>query len=121
MLSGGDWTKKTGLACPEPLIESPRFAGRVIAALAADVDASKNLVEQNSGGVLVAAEVAKILGVVDVNGNLPPSIRSTKFLIPGLLLGKLKDAPKALEEALVKYSPDILLPMSVMAGGTPGE
>ena len=101
------------------MIESPRFAGRVIAALAADT--VHNIAEQNSGAVVVAAEAAKILGVVDVNGNLPPSIRSTKFLIPGLLLAKLTDAPKALEESLVKYSPDFLLPMSMMAGGAPGE
>lgn len=121
MLSGGDWTNKTGLACPPALVESPRFSGRVIAALYEDNTKNHLILPQKSGQVIVAAEAAKLLGVVDVDGNLPPSIRSMKFLIPGLVLAKVKNASKEFEAALVKFAPDILLPMSVMEGGAPDQ
>ena len=50
--------------------ESAEFPGRVIAALAASPDRMAY-----SGRVLVAAEVAEELGVVDVDGRQPPSHR----------------------------------------------
>jgi dehydrogenase/reductase SDR family protein 1 len=46
--------------------ESPEFIGRVVAALAADPD-----IMQKSGSVLVAAQVARELGVVDIDGTQP--------------------------------------------------
>jgi dehydrogenase/reductase SDR family member 1 len=46
--------------------ESPRFAGRVVAALAADRDRIRR-----TGEVLVAAELAREYGVVDVDGSSP--------------------------------------------------
>jgi NAD(P)-dependent dehydrogenase (short-subunit alcohol dehydrogenase family) len=46
--------------------ESPEFIGRVIAALAADPDAL-----DSTGQVLVAAQVARGYGVVDVDGKQP--------------------------------------------------
>lgn len=46
--------------------ESPRFVGRVVAALAADPDRMRR-----TGRVLVAAEVAREYGIVDVDGNSP--------------------------------------------------
>ena len=46
--------------------ESPRFAGRVVAALAADPDRMRR-----SGDVLVAAELAREYGVLDVDGSSP--------------------------------------------------
>ncbi len=46
--------------------ESPEFIGRVIAALSAD----PNLM-QKSGSVLVAAQVARELGVTDIDGKQP--------------------------------------------------
>jgi hypothetical protein len=59
--------------------------------------------------------------MTDVTGNLPPSIRSLKFLIPAVILGRIKegDVPKGLENFLCEYSPDILLPMSFMSQGPP--
>jgi dehydrogenase/reductase SDR family protein 1 len=46
--------------------ESPQFIGRVIAALAADPNASRR-----SGEVLVAAALAREYGVIDVDGRSP--------------------------------------------------
>jgi NAD(P)-dependent dehydrogenase (short-subunit alcohol dehydrogenase family) len=46
--------------------ESPEFLGRVVAALARDPH-----LPQRSGQVLVAATVARELGVVDVDGRAP--------------------------------------------------
>jgi len=46
--------------------ESPRFVGRVVAALAADAERMRR-----SGDVLVAAELAREYGVVDVDGSSP--------------------------------------------------
>lgn len=51
--------------------ESAEFPGRVIAALAASPDRMSY-----SGRVLIAAEVAQELGVVDVDGRQPPSHRT---------------------------------------------
>lgn len=46
--------------------ESPQFVGRVVAALAADPD-----VVERSGQVLVAAELARRYGVLDLDGSQP--------------------------------------------------
>ena len=50
--------------------ETPRFVGRVVAALAADPE-----VMRLSGRWLVAAEIADAYGVVDEHGHLPLSNR----------------------------------------------
>ncbi|MFC9790668.1 SDR family NAD(P)-dependent oxidoreductase [Rhodococcus sp. NPDC127528] len=50
--------------------ESPEFTGRVIDALARDPE-----LMNRSGRVLIGAEVGEELGVVDVDGNRPPSHR----------------------------------------------
>jgi NAD(P)-dependent dehydrogenase (short-subunit alcohol dehydrogenase family) len=54
----------------QPNRETPRFVGRVVAALAADPDALRL-----TGRWLVAAEVAAQYGVVDEHGRLPHSNR----------------------------------------------
>jgi NAD(P)-dependent dehydrogenase (short-subunit alcohol dehydrogenase family) len=48
--------------------ESPQFAGRVIAALAA----RPGLALQRSGQAIVAAQLARELGVTDIDGSQPP-------------------------------------------------
>jgi len=48
--------------------ESPEFAGRVIAALAARPD----LAQQRSGQAIVAAQLGRELGVTDIDGSQPP-------------------------------------------------
>lgn len=51
-------------------MESPQFVGRCIAALALDADAM-----QNTGKVLITAEVAEQYGLVDIDGSKPRSLR----------------------------------------------
>jgi dehydrogenase/reductase SDR family protein 1 len=121
ILDSGFWTKKTGLGCPKDLIESPILTGRVIAGL---MDNTCNLLPASSGKVLVTSEIANVMNIQDINGNNPPSIRSLKFLIPALVSGqltKMKQENNALVSQLIKYVPDILLPMSLMAGGAPQQ
>jgi hypothetical protein len=52
---------------------SPEFAGRVIAALAKDP-----ALMDRSGGVYIAAELAREYGVTDVDGKVPPSLRAQR-------------------------------------------
>jgi dehydrogenase/reductase SDR family member 1 len=115
-----EWQRRTGLASPRNCIETPVLSGRVIAALYENKDGK---LSSRSGNVCVTAECAKELGVVDTTGLNPPSIRSLKFLIPAVVLGRVKGLDKqqvkALEDFLCKYSPDVLLPMSFMSGGAP--
>jgi NAD(P)-dependent dehydrogenase (short-subunit alcohol dehydrogenase family) len=54
----------------QPNRETPRFVGRVVAALAADPE-----VLRLTGRWLVAAEVAQQYGVTDEHGHLPHSNR----------------------------------------------
>ncbi len=121
IIDSGEWMKKTGLYTPPEFIESPLLTGRVIAGLYNDED-DNNLIRKNNGEILVVAECAKKMNITDINGNIPPSIRSARFLIPGVLLGKYKkDIPENVSQWLLQHTPDILLPFSNMAGGAPGE
>jgi NAD(P)-dependent dehydrogenase (short-subunit alcohol dehydrogenase family) len=52
---------------------SPEFAGRVIAALANDP-----ALMARSGGVYIAAELARDYGVTDIDGKVPPSLRAQR-------------------------------------------
>jgi len=127
ILSSGTWREKTGLAVPDAFIESPRLTGRVIAALHANIrnrnpeNPKSSHVMTRNGKYNVVAEVAKELGITDINGGIPPSLRSLKFLLPSLILNNFHVPPKQLEELLVKICPDVLLPMSFMSGGPPNK
>ncbi|WP_414529596.1 SDR family NAD(P)-dependent oxidoreductase [Nodularia chucula] len=80
--------------------ESPLFTGRVIAALTSDAN-----IMRRTGKVQIVAELAQQYGIVDQEGNIPPSLRSLKFLIPAAL------------PSLRKYSsliPDIKVPWSLL-------
>jgi dehydrogenase/reductase SDR family protein 1 len=116
MLDSGEWEERSKLNTPKCFIESPELTGKAIAALYASDDAS-----QNSGKVVVTAELAKKYSIVDpLSGITPPSIRSLKFLIPSVLLGKIApDIRDTWEERLIKWSPDVFLPMFVMAEPRP--
>jgi NAD(P)-dependent dehydrogenase (short-subunit alcohol dehydrogenase family) len=52
---------------------SSEFVGRVIAALARDAELMKR-----SGGTYIAAELAQLYGVTDVDGSVPPSLRAQR-------------------------------------------
>ncbi len=52
-------------------METPRFIGRCIAAMAQDAS-----IHNKTGSVLIAAEVAKEYSINDINGNQPRSLRA---------------------------------------------
>lgn len=116
ILSSGEWRQRTGLRTPDQFIETPRFTGRIISEIY--LDRQDNLKIRN-GKICVVAEIAKELNVPDMSGNIPPSIRSLKFLIPSLVLNAFDTPPNGLEDLLIKFVPDILLPMALMSGGPP--
>ncbi len=72
MLDSGEWVKKTGLATPPSFIETPRLTGRVIARIYED---RERAMAKRRGKVAVVAEVARDLGIEDVDGVMKPSIR----------------------------------------------
>lgn len=76
--------------------ETPRFAGRAIAALAADPN-----LPRYGGTVQVVAELARRYNFTDVDGSRPASLRSLRFLLPARFPALRPHA------ALV---PDLLLP-----------
>ena len=118
IIDSGDWKKRSGLSTPLEYNESPIFTGRVIASLLLEED-RKN----RNGKVTVIAEAARELGIKDISGITPPSIRSLKFLIPSIVYGKINNndnIPNFLKYILNNI-PDILLPMSFMEGGLPEE
>ena len=93
------------------------YTGKVIAGIY--TDRTHNLLPKRSGQTFVTAETAKLLGICDANGTIPPSIRSLKFLLPSVLIGKYPYIPQFIKSMLMTAVPDVLLPMSVMADGAP--
>jgi NAD(P)-dependent dehydrogenase (short-subunit alcohol dehydrogenase family) len=80
--------------------ETPLFTGRAIAKLAADPN-----IMRRTGRVQIVAELANEYGIVDENGDRPPSLRSLRFGLPAIL------------PVLRKYSkliPDIKVPWSLL-------
>jgi len=118
ILDSGDWEKRSELATPQIFVESPMLSGKVIAALYSSEDGYQ---EKQKGKVCVTAEIAKRYNIIDPHsGIIPPSIRSLKFLIPSVLLANIdKDKRPAIQEQIISWSPDILLPMFVMAEPRP--
>ena len=132
ILDTGRWKEKTGLATINEFVESPTLTGRVLAQLYNDPN---NEMRSRSGQVIVVAEEAKKMGITDIDGLIKPSIRSLKFLIPSLILASFSknsdcsDTGASRERKtdkynwwktfLMKYVPDVLLPMSLMEGGVP--
>ena len=122
VLGSGLWRNKTNLATPMICTETPRLTGRVISTLYSNLLSKQIKREEYNGKVGVVAELAKKFGVTDMDGNLPPSIRSLRFLIPSVLFAQFPTPPsKELEELVVRLCPDVLLPMSFMSGGPPSS
>ena len=62
------------LTVTNPLVGcSPEFPGRVIAALAGDLEVMKR-----SGGTFITAEVAQDYGITDIDGKVIPSLRAER-------------------------------------------
>lgn len=120
LLDGGDFQRRTGLHYPIQFLESPLLAGRVVAAIYADQSARSGI----NGRVQIVAEVARDKQIRDpVSGAIPPSIRSLRFLLPAVLLGKMTPEERGrngwLERLLMQLAPDWLLPLAVMGAGPP--
>jgi NAD(P)-dependent dehydrogenase (short-subunit alcohol dehydrogenase family) len=64
---------KTAAVTDPAVACSPEFAGRVIAALAADPE-----LMERSGGTFITAEVAAHYGITDVDGKVIPSLRAQR-------------------------------------------
>jgi dehydrogenase/reductase SDR family protein 1 len=96
--------------------ETPRFTGRAVAQLLGNVE----LMKERSGKVVVVAELAKKIGFTDVDGTIPPSIRSLKFLLPNFVFPQIeKESGKPIPSWISENVPDILLPWSVFSSGPP--
>ena len=106
-VENGEWDKYVGL--PLDNAESPEFTGRAIVALATD---SENM--RKTGTYQVVAELAQEFGFTDIDGNVPPSIRSLRFLIPSYGMDE-----ETREKAPSWMIPDFKIPFWLMAQGGP--
>eukprot|EP01037_Dinobryon_pediforme_P021114 gene21114-21901_t len=106
VLDSGTWRDRTGLDLPPEFIESPKLTGQVIATLF-HKGSEDGFLDQMAGKVCVTAEVAKRYDIKDPISNYLSSAEKTKW--------------KWLESLLISLSPDILLPMSLMAQGAPEQ
>jgi dehydrogenase/reductase SDR family protein 1 len=96
--------------------ETPHFTGRAVAQLLGNAE----LMKERSGKVVVVAELAKQVGFTDLDGTIPPSIRSLKFLLPNFVFPQIeKESGKPVPSWLSDNVPDILLPWSVFSQGPP--
>ena len=111
----GEWAEASG-GLDLNLGESPRFSGRAVATLLADPETTKD----QSGDVVVVAELARERGFTDIDGSLPPSIRSLKFILPSFVFPQIESESGAPLPSWVKENvPDFLLPWSVFSSGPP--
>ena len=111
----GEWDAASG-GLDLSVGESPRFTGRAVAQLLANQDLTK----ERSGTVVVVAELAKELGFTDLDGRMPPSIRSLKFILPSFVFPQIeKESGSAVPRWISENVPDYLLPWSVFSGGPP--
>lgn len=91
------------------------------ALLASDLsplDAAPCVSRNSNEQVLVVAELAKEYGFVDVGGQVPPSIRSLRFLIPTYVFPRALPKGVRLPSSIV---PDWLIPLDIMRNGKPPE
>ena len=111
----GEWAEASG-GLDLNLGESPRFSGRAVATLLADPETTKD----QSGDVVVVAELARERDFTDIDGSLPPSIRSLKFILPSFVFPQIESESGAPLPSWVKDNvPDFLLPWSVFSSGPP--
>ena len=107
LIQNGDWEKHVKV--PLVYTESPQFTGRAVVAVATDRDNMRK-----SGTYQVVAELAQEYGFTDVDGIVPPSIRSLRFLLPSYGMDE------ATREKVPSWLiPDWKLPFWMMAQGKP--
>jgi dehydrogenase/reductase SDR family protein 1 len=111
----GEWDEASG-GLDLSAGETPQFAGRAVSILLAN-DAWR---KERTGKVVVVAELAKELGFTDLDGRIPPSIRSLKFILPNFVFPQIeKESGSRLPSWITENVPDYLLPWSVFSGGPP--
>lgn len=116
MVEEGTWEEASG-GLDLSVGETPAFSGKAVVAL---TSMNGDQLKEKSGGVEVVAELAKELGFTDVDGNIPPSIRSLKYLLPNFVFPMVeKDSGKAVPGWIKDNIPDVLLPWSVFSGPPP--
>lgn len=116
----GTWDEQSG-GLDLSLGESPAFSGRAVVELAA---LPKDVMMERSGNIEVVAELAKEFDFTDVDGNIPPSIRSLKYLLPNFvfpLIEKEMEEGKEIPAWVKDNIPDVLLPWSTFSSGPPPE
>lgn len=104
LINSNMWEERTGMPNPE-IMESPNLTGKVICKLAADPEVMKE-----TSKIQIVAEAARAMGISDLDGSSPPSIRSLQFLIPSYMLPWTKGLP---------LIPDWRLPLWVMSSSSP--
>lgn len=109
LVASGEWDEY--IKIPLDDAESPRFTGRAVVALATD---PQNI--EKSGTFQVVAELAQEYGYTDLDGKVPPSIRSLRFLLPAY--GFTESQRESIPSSLI---PDWKLPFWMMAQGRPPE
>jgi hypothetical protein len=75
-------------------METPRFTGRAVVALATDTE-----LMQRTGQAWIVADLAHAYGFTDINGNVPPVIADVESLerVAGMAVsrgGLARDAPQ---------------------------
>lgn len=111
----GEWEAASG-GLDLSMGESPRFTGRAVANLLAN----ESLTKERSGEVIVVAELAKELGFTDLDGRVPPSIRSLKFILPSFVFPQIeKESGSPIPSWIKDNVPDFLLPWSIFSSGPP--
>lgn len=111
----GEWDKASG-GLDLSMGESPQFSGRAVATLLADPASMK----EQSGDVVVVAEMAQERGFTDIDGTNPPSIRNLRFILPSFVFPQIEKESGATLPSWIKDNvPDFLLPWSIFTSGPP--
>ena len=111
----GEWDAASG-GLDLSMGESPQFSGRAVATLLADPASMK----EQSGDVVVVAELAQERGFTDIDGTTPPSIRNLRFILPSFVFPQIeKESGTALPSWIKNNVPDFLLPWSIFTSGPP--
>ena len=108
-----------GLTLDASASESPEFTGRAVVALSS---LSRSAMLSRSGRVEVVAELAKEFGFRDVDGAIPPSIRSLRFLLPNFVFPQVEEeSKKPIPNWIRENVPDVLLPWNIFGAPRPDD
>ena len=99
--------------------ETPLFSGRAVVKLAA---LHKEAMMKKTGTVQVVAELAEELGFTDIDGTIPPSIRSLRYLLPNFVFPQIEEeAGKPVPDWMKDNVPDFKIPWSIFSSAPAPE